>query len=285
MPEVALRHPAINPIQPYKHTSIQPTMRTLVLLLAFAAVALAPRPASAQPADMVRIEGGTYTPLYAADTAAVPIAPFLLDARPVTNDDFLAFVQANPEWRRSKARRVFADEGYLAHWAGDLALGPEARPDQPVVNVSWFAAEAYAAWRGKRLPTLAEWEVAAAAGERLRDGRQEADFTKRILSWYARPASAELAAVGQGFRNAWGAYDLHGLVWEWVDDFNTALVTGESRNDSSLDRSQFCGSGAVGASDFTDYAAFMRFAFRSGLEAAYTVRSLGFRCALDSPSR
>jgi len=55
------------------------------------------------------------------------------------------------------------------------------------------------------------------------------------------------------------------------------LVTGESRADASLDRRFFCGSGAVGASDFEDYAAFMRYAFRSSLEARYDVGNLGFR--------
>ena len=74
---------------------------------------------------------------------------------------------------------------------------------------------------------------------------------------------------------------MHGLVWEWVDDYNTALVTGESRGDSGLDRNLFCGSESVGSSDPKDYAAFMRFAFRSSLEAKYTVRNLGFRCATD----
>jgi sulfatase modifying factor 1 len=46
-------------------------------------------------------------------------------------------------------------------------------------------------------------------------------------------------------------------------------------------RNLFCGSGALGASSFDDYAAFMRYAFRSSLKAHYTVPNLGFRCAQD----
>jgi formylglycine-generating enzyme required for sulfatase activity len=86
-----------------------------------------------------------------------------------------------------------------------------------------------------------------------------------------------LPAVGLGARNVYGVADLHGLVWEWTLDFNSSLVTGESRADASLDRSRYCGSGAAGASDFQDYAAFMRYAFRSSLEARYSVGDLGFR--------
>ena len=81
--------------------------------------------------------------------------------------------------------------------------------------------------------------------------------------------------------NYWGVYDLHGLVWEWVSDFSTAMVTGDARADSELDRQLFCGSGAVGARDLTDYATFMRYGFRSSLKADYCIHNLGFRCAKD----
>ena len=76
---------------------------------------------------------------------------------------------------------------------------------------------------------------------------------------------------------------MHSLVWEWVDDFNSNLVTGESRNNTELDRQLFCGGASLGASDFTDYAAFIRFALRSGLKADYAMSNLGFRLAADAP--
>jgi len=72
---------------------------------------------------------------------------------------------------------------------------------------------------------------------------------------------------------------MHGLIWEWTENFNNSLVTGESRSDSTLNQQMFCGSAAIGAVDPSDYAAFMRYGFRSSLEAKYTVSSLGFRCA------
>lgn len=233
------------------------------------------RPSAPAPAGMVYVPAGVYQPLYSspADSGETPVPAFYLDARPVTNAEYLAFVRANPQWQRSRVGRLFADEAYLQHWASDTSFGSDSLASRPVVNVSWFAAAAYAAWAGKRLPTTAEWERAAAAVD-------PSDSTT-IRSWYSKPSPDVLPAVGSTRANRLGVHDLYGVVWEWVDDFNMAMVTGESRSGEELSQRMFCGSGAVGATSFKDYAAFVRYAFRSGLEAAYTVPNLGFRCAKD----
>lgn len=236
--------------------------------------------AHAAPTGMVRIEAGLYEPLY-SNEAKIQTEAFYLDEHAVTNEEYLEFVRANPRWRKSAISPLFAGDGYLSHWAGDLELGANAVTNHPVTRVSWFAARAYAKWAGKRLPTLAEWEWAALASEEVEDGRTDPAFYQRILDWYSRPASTGTRAVRSTSQNMWGAWDLHGLIWEWVDDFNDALVTGESRGDSALERPQFCGAGAAGVADYENYAAFMRFAFRSSLNARYTISSLGFRCAQD----
>lgn len=237
------------------------------------------------PAGMVLIPAGAYVPLQRAanDSPQVAVAPFYLEIQPVTNAEFLAFVTAQPKWRRSQVSRLFADASYLAQWAGELEPGRGAPADAPVVSVSWFAARAYAHWRGRRLPTIAEWEFAAGAGYTGPDGRKDEQLNRDLYAWLARPVPAVQQAVRQGRLNFYGVHDLHGLVWEWVDDFNTAMVTGESRADSGLDRDLFCGAASIGAKDTTDYAAFMRQALRSSLKANNTTTSLGFRCAADFP--
>lgn len=236
------------------------------------------------PAGMLFIPAGDWTPLFAAAGDRRRVEGFFLDEAPVTNAEFLDFVRANPKWSRSKAPPIFVDAGYLQHWAADFELGDPAkvRPDGPVTWVSWFAARAYARWKGLRLPTLAEWERAASAGEASAVGAEEPGHLARILEWYGRPTVFPLPPVSEAPRNFFGVKGLHGLVWEWVEDFNTALVTGESRADAGLERDLFCGAGAAGASDFRDYAAFMRYAFRSSLSATYSVPNLGFRCARDA---
>jgi len=209
---------------------------------------------------MVRIPAGTYVPLQRSvkDVAQVPVASFLLAERPVTNAEFLAFVIANPKWSRSQVSRMFADESYLKHWAGDTEPGAQAPAGAPVVQVSWFAARAYARWVGLRLPTTAEWELVAAAGYTSTAGKDEPEFNRDLYAWLARPVPAVLPDASGARPNFHGVRGLHGLVWEWVDDFNTAMVTGESRGDGGLDRDLFCGAGAAGATDTANYAAFMR---------------------------
>ena len=233
---------------------------------------------------MVAIPAGAYVPLLRTtkDAAQVAVASFLLDERPVTNAEFLLFVTANPKWRHSQVSGLFADSSYLGNWAGDLEPGPQAPPNAPVVRVSWFAARAYARWAGKRLPTTAEWEFAASAGYTRPDGKNDEALKRDLYAWLARPVPAVQADVANSKPNLYGARGLHGLVWEWIDDFNTAMVTGESRADTGLERDLFCGAGSVGAKDTTDYAAFMRLALRSSLRANNTTSSLGFRCARDA---
>ena len=235
------------------------------------------------PPGMAVVSNGMYRPLFrgATDLKEVPVKSFCLDVLPVTNEQFLEFVRVNPRWQRSQVKKLFADESYLKNWAGDLELGTNAPADVPVTRVSWFAAKAYAQWKGKRLPTVAEWELAASASPTRADGANDAAFKRQVFEWYSTPTPAKLPAAGLGRANFWGVRDLHGLVWEWVADFNTAMVTGDARGDSGLERQLFCGAGSLGAKDVDNFPAFMRYGFRSSLKADYCVHNLGFRCAKD----
>lgn len=235
------------------------------------------------PVGMVVVSAGVFKPMFrsVADFKEVAVKPFCLDVLPVTNEDFLRFVKANPRWQKSAVKRMFADETYLKSWARDLEPGTNAPANAPVTFVSWFAAKAYAQWQGKRLPTVAEWEFVASASATRLDGESDPEFKRALHQWYSTPSDKRLAQVGEGRANFLGVHDLHGLVWEWVADFNTAMVTGDARGDTGLDRQLFCGSGSVGARDTGNFPAFMRYGFRSSLKADYCVHNLGFRCAKD----
>lgn len=229
---------------------------------------------------LVNVPGGMFRPLFRGDKEPreLPVAAFQIQARPVTNAEFLAFVRENPKWQRSSVKRLFADERYLAHWSTDLDPG-QSRAGQPVTHVSWFAAKAYAAWRGLRLPTTAEWEYVAGMGFTNADGAKDAEFQLAVARWYATPTPETLPPSGAGRANVLGVHDLHGLVWEWTSDFNSAIMTGDARGDTGLERQLFCGAGSLGAGDRANYPAFMRYGLRSSLKASYTVHNLGFRCA------
>lgn len=248
---------------------------------------------------LVRIPAGRYQPLYkrsARDSlgaatlatrspAPVRVAAFALAPHAVTREEFRAFVREHPEWRRSRAKKLYVDENYLYDWRGDLDFGDSAVAHSPVVNVSWFAARAYCAAHARRLPRVDEWEYVAAASEHEADATRRAAFQDRLRAWYSRPTPVRLPSVGTTYSNLYGIWDMHGLIWEWTEDFASALVNGESRADVALDQGLYCGSGAANAADFRDYAAFMRFAFRSSLSARYCVAGLGFREAADMAVR
>ncbi|PRZ21214.1 formylglycine-generating enzyme family protein [Flavobacterium granuli] len=235
----------------------------------------------AQDTPMVSIKRGAYVPLYGTtDKKPVEISAFNIDVYPVTNAQYLAFVQKYPQYSRSKMKGIFADKSYLSQWQSDFHYGKTNLGNAPVTNVSWFAAKKYCECQGKRLPTMDEWEYVAMADEKRIDARSKEDFNKYIMSWYEKPKT-DTNPVGQTFKNYWGVYDMHGLVWEWTADFNSIFLSGESRKDKDTDKNLFCGSGSVNATDLMNYAAFMRYAFRGSLKARYTTKNLGFRCATD----
>lgn len=242
------------------------------------------KPEAARAAGMARISRGSVVPLYGSRSEPEVVEPFLLDVAHVTNGQFLRFATLAPRYRRDRIARVFADDGYLRHFDGPLRLGVRSPMNSPVIHVSWFAARAYCAAQGKRLPTVAEWEFAARADSRVPDATADPKFTEQLLSWYSRPARLPLPDVESLELNFWGVAGMHGVVWEWVEDFNSILMTGASRKDASgLDSQLFCAAGAVGSVDPSNYAAFMRYAMRSSTKASYTGQSMGFRCAQDAP--
>ena len=254
----------------------------LLAVLLMAPLLLAAAPPSAR---YVAIPSGTYQSVLAyEDTGGkVTLKPFGLMRRPVTNAEFLEFVRKNPQWQRGKAPVLFAESRYLQSWAGPLQLGPKLKPQQPVVEVSWFAADAYCQSIGARLPTWSEWEYVAAADEKRRDARKDPAWRERILAWYSRPSNAPLSVVGATPANAYGVQDMHGLVWEWTEDYASMLVSGDSREQKSQDRLKFCGAGAISMDDRENYAVLMRVAMLSALEADDITANLGFRCALPNP--
>lgn len=240
--------------------------------------------ALSQLGEMAEVKGGVYTPLYGRDSTQVRIKPFYMDIYPVTNLEYREFVIDNTRWERSKVAGLFADGNYLREWLSDEDYGHSLADDAAVTNVSWFSAKSYCEIKDKRLPTIDEWEFVAMSDETKIDARKEESYNQNILDWYEASRSHE-NIIGETPKNYWGIYDLHGLVWEWTLDFNSVLISGESRQDVDNDRNLFCGSATVGANDLMNYAAFMRYAFRGSIKANYAIKNLGFRCVQSIPMK
>ncbi len=136
---------------------------------------------------------------------------FYIDKYETTNAQYKEFIDANPEWQKNRIPKKYHDGDYLKHWNGNDY--PPDKGNHPVVYVSWYAAMAYAEWRGKRLPTEAEWECAARS------------------SWHWGAMNADTANYGENVGDttpvgtyppgASGLYDMAGNVWEWcLDEYN-----------------------------------------------------------------
>lgn len=203
------------------------------------------------------------------------VSSFEMMTHPVTRQEYLSFISKNKEWSKGQVSKLFADEMYMSEWSS------KDSSKQPATFVSWFAAKAFCESFSMRLPTVNEWEYVAAASETSKDANRDTAFLARILEWYGEPRTDKFKNVGSIYKNIYGVWDMHGLIWEWVDDFNSSFVTGESREDGSMDKNMFCGAGGISSGDKENYAAFMRFAFRSGLKGNSTIWNLGFRCVRD----
>ncbi|MGH7652134.1 MAG: ergothioneine biosynthesis protein EgtB [Gemmatimonadaceae bacterium] len=194
------------------------------------------------PGGMVEFDGGRVT-IGTLDRAAaydnerpiheVDLRPFLIDRNPVTNGRFLDFI-ANNGYERDElwsegGRRWLAESGAVApmYWIREgqdwiTRTMDTVRPvdaTRPVCHVSYYEAEAFAKWDGKRLPTEVEWEAAASW--------DSSTSTARRFPWGESDADSRIANVDQlSFDTApigtypsvshIGCYGMIGDVWEWT---------------------------------------------------------------------
>jgi iron(II)-dependent oxidoreductase len=183
---------------------------------------------------------GTSTEPWALDNERpahpVDVAAFFIDRAPVTNAWYAEFVDAggydDPRWWSASGWAQRQHAGWTAplHWHGDgtytrFGVRVPIVPDEPVVHVCWYEAEAFAAWAGKRLPTEAEWEKAArydpATGRSRRYPWGDEDPAPAHANLGQRHlAPAPVGAYPAG-ASPHGVQQLIGDVWEWTaSDFH-----------------------------------------------------------------
>jgi len=175
----------------------------------------APAAADAVPEGMALVPGGPFTmgadhggELDEHPAHAVAIAAYYLDLTEVTNE----------AWARCVAAKACPPPDATS--AGKNGFGGDAGfrgPRQPVSAVSWDAARGYCAWRGRRLPTEAEWEKAArsADGRRYAWGSDEPTPDHAVFGGRGLTGDVGTHRKGDG---PFGHHDLAGNVWEWVED-------------------------------------------------------------------
>jgi iron(II)-dependent oxidoreductase len=182
---------------------------------------------------------GTSTDPWALDNERpaheVDVPAFVIDAAPVTNAQYLEFIDAGGydehRWWTAEgwAHRLEAGLSAPKHWRRDAdgwqctrfgVTGP-IRPDEPVVHVCFHEAAAFARWAGKRLPAEAEWEKAArfdpATGRSRRFPWGEDDWTPERANLGQRHLFPAPVGAYPAGASPLGVHQLIGDVWEWVD--------------------------------------------------------------------
>jgi formylglycine-generating enzyme required for sulfatase activity len=202
---------------------------------------------------------------------------FYIDIYEVTNAQYRKFIQATGH----------AEPGY---WNNSKYN----QNNQPVVEVSWYDAMAYAQWAGKRLPTEAEWEYAARgglAGKKYPWGDRLTHDDANYFGTGGRDQWGNTSPVGSFPPNNYGLYDMSGNVWEWcldqyIPDFyanrpnpDPNPIAGAANLDEIINNfTDLTVRRVLRGGSWVDYVFFLRIAYRSWGSPGFTIYSVGFRC-------
>jgi formylglycine-generating enzyme required for sulfatase activity len=197
--------------------------------------------------EMVEIPAGVFTmgsedgefderPLH-----EVELDDFSMDKYEVTYLQYQRFILANPHWQKGNPKFDEADENYLRDW--NSSEFPKGKENYPVAYVSWYAADAYAKWDQKSLPTERQWEYAARGGYEGMRYVWGNNFETHLSNWRGLPPHSPpykggdrggVMPVGSYSINGFGVNDMAGNVWEWTADGYELYMDGNEKNPRPL---------------------------------------------------
>lgn len=208
----------------------------------------------------------------------VTIGSFYLDRTEVTNAAFKAFLEKNPEWSKGKIAVSLHNGKYLQQWNGNDF--PAGQADNPVVFVNWYAAAAYCAAQGKRLPTEAEWEYAARGGLEGKAFPWGDEMPAKTRANYGESGLKAATKVGSYLANGYGLHDMAGNVWEFLADEWQKYPAKPSHESNYL---QVKTRRALRGGSYGGGAVNMRVTYRDSHAPENAGDHVGFRCAMTSP--
>lgn len=171
--------------------------------------------------EMVIIPGGEY--YRGSNTGGrderpkhlVKINSFALDIHPITNEQFVRFLEVMGGEKDANNNDIIRlRECRIKRLGGKLVI-ESGYSKHPVIGVSWYGATAYAKWVGKRIPTEAEWEIAATSGIPDMTYPTGSNIERTQANFF----SSDTVNVMSYPCNQFGLYDMAGNVYEWCQDW------------------------------------------------------------------
>jgi len=243
---------------------------------------------------------------YESPVHTVTLHSFYIDAHPVTVAEFEKFVEATQYktdaekfgWSgvfSTAAKSWTKSDG--ADWRHPDGPQSTPKPSEPVTQVSYADAEAYAKWAGKRLPTEAEFEYAARGGLSGKKYAWGDDFTpnKKFMANTWQGHFPEIDTADDGFSgrspvgsfpaNGYGLYDMTGNVWHWCADFFDENYYKTSPKENPTGPATGAEHVLRGGSWLcsANYCLGYRAAARNHTAPDSGLNNLGFRCVKDKP--
>jgi ergothioneine biosynthesis protein EgtB len=262
--------------------------------------------------EMVNIPGGIFEVGYNGNSFCydnelpehkVYLQHFKMDVAPVTNGEYMKFME---DGGYEDYRHWLADGWELVkeqQWNAPLYWRKEDNnnnnvwkkkdfrglsnidPDEPVVNISYYEADAYARWAGKRLPTEAEWEKAASWNEELQrktlypwgDQRPTPKHANLLESYLWGPAKLGTYPAGKSY---YGCHQMIGDVWEWTSS-EYVLYPGFKSKFSEYTDKWTINQKVLRGGCFATSTAQTRNSYRNYFKPHERILFAGFRCARD----
>jgi sulfatase modifying factor 1 len=253
-------------------------------------------PSDAKPNNMVYVEGGTFTMGCTSEQGSdcdddekpahqVTVKSFYMGKYEVTNQEFCVFLnekgnqtEGGTGWLETTSKYCLIEE------SGYRFVPKSGKENHPVINVSWYGAQAYCNWlkekTGKpyRLPTEAEWEYAARGGKRSQGYKYAGSNNLGDVGWFYDNSGSGTKPVGQKKANELGLFDMSGNVWEWCADGGRSYTSDSQTNPQGPS----VGTRVLRGGSCSFNSRDCRVSVRSNNGASYGSNDDGFRLAQDS---
>ncbi|MCF8721015.1 formylglycine-generating enzyme family protein [Nitrospina gracilis] len=197
----------------------------------------------------------------------VYLSTYFIDIHEVTNEQYYEFMKAT---EREKTPRFWNDHEFN-------------QPQQPVVGVTWKEAQAYCHWRGKRLPTEAEWEKASKGTRTIKYPWGDSEPTPEKLNFDNHVGKTTPVGSYDAGKSVYGVHDLAGNVAEWVQDWHYAeyYLFSPKKDPQGPDRGMYK---VIRGGHWHNNGEDVRLSYRNATVPTLRQDTVGFRCAKDVES-